>query len=70
MAREINLVCDFIFSSIHMCLPTDMVDIELTIRTVKGIYTYDKDHTAESMIFSHGVKCDPLSFFEMKDSSI
>ena len=52
MAREINLVCDFIFGSICTCLPTDMVDIELTIRMVKGIYTYHKDHTAESMIFS------------------
>ena len=29
-----------------------MVDVELTIRTVKGIYTYNKDHTVESMIFS------------------
>ena len=52
MAREINPICDFIFGSIHMCLPADAVDIELTIRTVKGIYTYHKDHTAESTIFS------------------
>ena len=52
MAREINPVCDFIFGSIHMHLLTDMVDVELTIRTVKGIYTYHKDHTVESMIFS------------------
>ena len=35
-----------------MCLLTDMVDVELTIGMVKGIYTYCKDHTAQSMIFS------------------
>ena len=52
MAREINPVCSFIFGSIHTCLPTDMVDVEVTIRMVKGIYTYHKDHTVESMIFS------------------
>ena len=52
MAREINSVCDFIFGSIHTCLLMDMVDVELTIRMVKGIYTYRKDHTDESMIFS------------------
>ena len=51
MAREINLVCDFIFGSIHMCLPKDTVDIKLTVRMVKGIYTYCKDHTVESMTF-------------------
>ena len=51
MAREISAICDFIFASLHTCLPTDMVDIELTVRMVKGIYTYHKDHTAESMVF-------------------
>ena len=35
-----------------MSLPTDTVDVELNMRTVKGIYTYCKDHTAESTIFT------------------
>ena len=52
MAREISPICDFIFGSLCMCLPTDMVDVELTIRVVKGIYTYCKDHTAKSTVFS------------------
>ena len=52
MAREISPICDFIFGSIHTCLPTDTVDMEVTIRMVKGIYTYCKDHTVESTIFS------------------
>ena len=52
MVREINPMCDFIFGSIHTCFLTDTVDIELTIRMVKGIYTYHKDHTVESMISS------------------
>ena len=30
----------------------DTVDIDLTTQTVKGIYMYRKDHTAESMIFT------------------
>ena len=35
-----------------MSLPMDTIDVELTIRMVKGIYTYRKDHMAESMVFS------------------
>ena len=30
----------------------DTVDMELTIQTVKAIYTYRKDHMAESIVFS------------------
>ena len=30
----------------------DIVDVELMIRIVKGIYTYRKDHTAKSTVFS------------------
>ena len=52
MAREISPICDFIFGSLWTCLLTDTVDINLTVRMVKGIYTYRKDHTAESIIFT------------------
>ena len=52
MAREISPLCNFLSGSLCTCLPMDMVDIELTIRMVKGIYTYHKDNTAESMVFS------------------
>ena len=52
MAREISPVCDFIFGSICTGLPTDTVDIELTISIIKGIYMYRKDHMAKSMVFS------------------
>ena len=52
MAREISLVCYFTFGSIRTSLLTDMVDVELTIRMVKGIYTYRKDHMAKSTVFS------------------
>ena len=52
MAREISLVCNFIFKSICTSLPTDTVGVELTIRTVKGIYTYRKDCMAQSVVFS------------------
>ena len=56
MARERSPVCDFIFSSLCTCILTDTVDVELTIRMVKGIYTYCKDHTAESTVFSPWTK--------------
>ena len=52
MAREISPVCDFIFGSMRTSLPTDMVDVDLTIRTVKRTYIYRKDHTMKSMIFT------------------
>ena len=52
MAREIGPVCDFIFRSIRTSLLMETVDVDLTIQIVKGIYTYRKDHTAESMKFT------------------
>ena len=52
MPREISPICNFIFGSIHRGLLTDTVDVELTIRMVKGIYTYKKDHMAKSTVFS------------------
>ena len=52
MAREISPVCNFIFGSIQTGLPMDTVDVEHTVRTLKGIYTYRKDHMAKSMVFS------------------
>ena len=52
MAREISPICDFIFGSIWTGLTTDIAEVELMVRMVKGIYTYGKDHMAESMVFS------------------
>ena len=52
MARDSSPVCDFIFGSIQTGLPMDTVDVELVIRTVKGIYMYRKDHMAKSIVFS------------------
>ena len=56
MAREIIPVCDFFFGFVCTNLPSDMVDIELTIRMVKGIYTYHKDHKWRPPFLLHGVK--------------
>ena len=52
MAREISPICNFIVGSVWTGLRTDTVDVELKIRMVKRIYTYRKDHTAESIVFS------------------
>ena len=54
MAREISPICDFIFGSVRTSLLTDMVDVDLTIWKVKGIYMYRKDHTTDSMILTCG----------------
>ena len=51
MACEISPICDFLFGLIRISLLMDTVDVELTVWMVKGIYTYRKDHTTESMIF-------------------
>ena len=51
MAREINPVCNFIFGSIHTCLLTDTVDIELTIRIVKA-YTLAAKITLQNPLSS------------------
>ena len=45
-------MCDFILRSIRTSLLMGTVDVDMTIQMVKGIYTYRKDHTAESMIFT------------------
>ena len=67
MAREISPVCNFIFGLIRTCLPTDMVDVDLNIQTVKGIYLYRKDHTMQSMIFTPwGKKVIPFSSLRWK----
>ena len=50
--HEISPICDFLFGSISTSLPTDKVDVELTVQMVKGIYMYRKDHTTESTIFT------------------
>ena len=52
MAQEISPIGNFIFGSIRTSLLTDIVDVELTIRIMKGMHMYRKDHTAESTIFT------------------
>ena len=52
MAQEISPICDFLFGAIRTSLLTDTVDVELTVRMATGIYTYRKDHTTKSMIFT------------------
>ena len=51
MVHDISPICNFLFEPLRMTLPTDTVDVELTVWIVKGIYTYRKDHTIKSMIF-------------------
>ena len=67
MARDISPICDFIFGSIRTSLLVDMVHVDLTILTVKGIYMYRKDHTTESIIFTpRSKKVLPFPSFRWK----
>ena len=52
MACEISPICDFLFGSIRTNLLMNTVNVELTVQMERGIYTYRKDHTMESMIFT------------------
>ena len=52
MAQEISPIWDFLISSIRTSLPTDTVDVELTVQMVNGMYIYRKAHTTESTIFT------------------
>ena len=56
MAREINPVYNFFFQFMHTKLPADVVDVELIITMVQGIYIYHKDHTAKSTDFTQWSK--------------
>ena len=67
MARVISPVYGFIFRSIRMGLLTDTVHVDLTVRTVKGIYMYRKDHTMEATIFTPWSKKEiPFPSFRQK----
>ena len=52
MTCKVSCICDFLFGSFRTTLPTDTVDVEMTVQTVKGIYMYRKDCTMESMTFT------------------
>ena len=47
MACELKSSCDFLFGFLKCALPEDTIDVKLTVRTVKGIHTFGKDHTTE-----------------------
>ena len=67
MAHEISPICDFHFGSLSTTLPTDTVDLELTAWMVKGIYTYRKDHTMKSTIFTPwSKKVTPFPYLRCK----
>ena len=52
MTCEISPICYFLIRPIRTNLLMDTVDVELTVQRVKDIYTYRKNHTAESTIFT------------------
>ena len=44
---DFNLKAHCDFDYFHCAIPKDIVDVEMTIRTVGGIYTYRRDQTTQ-----------------------
>ena len=59
MACDLKPTCDFIFGFLKCTLPQDIIDVELTVRKVKEIHTFRKDHTTESATWSREMKPFP-----------
>ena len=55
MAYDLKPSCDFLFGYFSCALPKDIIDVELTVRTVKGIHAFQKDCNTES------TTCSPWS---------
>ena len=48
MACELKPTCNSLFKFFQCSLPEDTIDIEVTVRMVKGIHMYRKDHITMS----------------------
>ena len=52
MACELKPTCNFLFNFFQCALLKDIIGIEVTVRIVKGIHLYRKDHTSEQVTCS------------------
>ena len=52
MACNLAPSCSFLYGVLSCYLPEDTIDIELTVRTLKGIHTYKKDHSTQMSSYS------------------
>ena len=52
MACKLKHTCNFLFSFFQCALPNDTIDIEFTVRIVKGIHPYRKDNTSKQVTCS------------------
>ena len=52
MNFNIKAQCDFLFHNFHCALLEDMIDAEVTIWTVDGIYTYRRDRMTQASSYS------------------
>ena len=53
MANEMNIAQDF--RTMTLNLPTDMVTIQVVVKTMKGQYRFAKIITIEKKVLTHGV---------------
>ena len=48
MACDLEPKCNFLYGFFHCALPEDTINVEITVRALKGIHTFRKDHTTQS----------------------
>ena len=47
MACDLALQCHFLYGFFHFYLPEDTIDVEITVRTLRGIHNFRKDHVTQ-----------------------
>ena len=44
--------CNFLYGFFHFNLLEDTIDVEITMKALKGIHTFRKDHSAQTLVCS------------------
>ena len=52
MACNLNPQCNFLYGFLRCNLPEDTIDMEVTVRTLKGINNFRRDHATQSSTWS------------------
>ena len=67
MDCKLNPQCNFLYRFFKCNLPDDTIDMEITVRTLKGIHKFRTDHaTQSSMCSSWGSQVEPFPLIVRK----
>ena len=67
MACKLNSQCNFICGFFECNLPEDTIDVEVTVRTPKGVHNFRRDHaTQSSMCSPWGLQVKPFPLLVRK----